>query len=89
MKTKPKGKKPRHPNDTAVTISRKVASVIHRRRLEKRFTQMDLAKKTGLHRTYISDVERGYRNISVQTLCAIAAALEVPCSELIRLAETN
>ena len=38
-------------------------------------SQQQLANKTGLHRTYISGVERGERNIGLLNIHRIAAAL--------------
>ena len=40
-------------------------------------SQQQLANKTGLHRTYISGVERGQRNVSLLNIHRIAAALGV------------
>ena len=40
-------------------------------------SQQQLANKTGLHRTYISGVERGQRNISLVNVYRIATALGV------------
>ena len=42
------------------------------------FSQEKLAEKAQLAPTYISDVERGRENISVDTLMRIAKALDVP-----------
>ncbi len=53
-------------------------------RLEKKFSQEDLAELSGLHRTYISSVELGKRNISLRNIELIAQALEVPLSDLFR-----
>jgi transcriptional regulator with XRE-family HTH domain len=39
--------------------------------------------RAGLHRTYVSDVECGARNISLRTLCLLSAALEMLPSELL------
>lgn len=47
------------------------------------FSQEALADRAGMHRTYISSVERAGRNISLETLFAIAEALGVEASELI------
>ena len=44
-------------------------------RLEKGLSQEDLADLAGLHRTYIGSVERGERNISIDNMEAIAAAV--------------
>ncbi|MBN7774402.1 helix-turn-helix domain-containing protein [Clostridium aminobutyricum] len=40
-------------------------------------SQEKLAELAGLHRTYISSVEREKRNISIDNIQAIAEALEV------------
>lgn len=52
-------------------------------RLEKGVTsQMALANKARLDRTYIGGVERGERNIALKNIERIAKALEVSLSEL-------
>lgn len=45
-------------------------------------SQEELAFRSGLHRTYISDVERGFRNVSLENIQNIANALEISISEL-------
>ncbi len=50
-------------------------------------TQEDLAEKARIHRTYLSDVERGTRNLSLVNIERLAAALDVPISELFRQLE--
>src|ERR1700753_3460937 len=45
-------------------------------------SQEELAGRAGLHRTYISDVERGARNVSLESINRLATALEVPLSAL-------
>lgn len=50
---------------------------LKRLRLEKCLTQEELADKAGLHRTYISLVEREQRNISIENIEKIASALDV------------
>jgi transcriptional regulator with XRE-family HTH domain len=50
-------------------------------------TQEDLAEKARIHRTYLSDVERGTRNLSLINIERLAAALSVRISELFRLVE--
>jgi len=40
-------------------------------------SQEELAGRAGLHRTYISDVERGARNVSLESIQRLASALEV------------
>lgn len=46
-------------------------------------TQEDLAVSSGLHPTYISSLETGRRNPTLNVLCALARALKVPLSELV------
>lgn len=51
-------------------------------RLSKNMTQEKLADLSGLHRTYISDIERGTRSISLDNIAKIASALEVDVNKL-------
>ena len=51
---------------------------------EKRgLSQEQLAFEAGLHRTYVSSVERGLRNISIDNIERLAKALGVRPSELL------
>ncbi len=59
-----------------------LARRIRELRTERKWSQEDLAEACGLHRTYVGDVERGERNVSVDNIEKIAKALEVPVSEL-------
>ena len=52
-------------------------------RLKKNLSQEELAYQSNLHRTYISSVERGERNISLINIVHIANALDVPLTELL------
>ena len=51
-------------------------------REEKKFSQGDIEKKTGLLRCYVSRVENGHTVPSVETLEKFARALEVPMYQL-------
>lgn len=51
-------------------------------RLERGISQEELAFRSNLHRTYISDVERAERNISLDNIYRIAIALEVKTKDL-------
>ena len=57
---------------------------IKKYRLSSNISQEELAYRCGLHRTYISDVERGTRNISVDNIEKIAVALNVTPSDLLK-----
>jgi len=51
-------------------------------RLELGYSQEELSFKTGLHRTYISSVERGKRNISLTNIKKLADALDLKMKDL-------
>ncbi|HET7561903.1 MAG TPA: helix-turn-helix transcriptional regulator [Rhodanobacteraceae bacterium] len=53
-------------------------------RARRGLTQEALAAASKLHVTYISSLERGHRNPSLQTCRAIASALNFSLSELFR-----
>ena len=59
------------------------------RRDELGLTQEDLADKAGIHRTYLSDVERGTRNLSLVNIERLAAALSMKMSELFAAVESS
>ena len=48
------------------------------------FSQEKLAEKADLHPTYVSDVECGKENISLDAICRIAKALKVSLAELVK-----
>ena len=52
-------------------------------RHEVGLSQEALAYEAGIHRTYISDIERGRRNPSLTTMIRIAEALEQPVAALV------
>ncbi len=47
-------------------------------------TQEELASNASVNQTYVSDIERGIRNPSVQVLARIATALEADIEDLVR-----
>ncbi len=47
-------------------------------RTEKGLSQEKFAERCGLHRTYISDIERFQRNVSLENIQKIADALQLP-----------
>jgi two-component system, response regulator len=51
-------------------------------RSELGISQEELAGRSGLHRTYISDIERGARNVSLKAIEKLAIALETSISAL-------
>ena len=45
-------------------------------------SQEELAERAGLHRTYVSSLERGQRNVGLDNVHALARALEVAPADL-------
>jgi transcriptional regulator with XRE-family HTH domain len=64
-----------------------IGQAVRDARDEKGWTQAALAKKAGLHVTYLSGVENGQRNPTLTILSQLARALGLKLSELIARAE--
>ena len=56
-------------------------------RLEQGISQEELADRCGLHRTYISDVELGKRNISLENIERISISLNRTLSDFFKEVE--
>ncbi len=70
------------------TTKKSFAEVLREVRQEKGLSQEELADRAGLHRTYISQVERGLKSPSLRSLEQIAQGLGLPASALIRRTES-
>jgi transcriptional regulator with XRE-family HTH domain len=60
-----------------------LGGAIAKKRLLVQMSQQQLARASGVHRSYMSDVERGLRNITLATLENIAQALRTTSAELL------
>lgn len=60
-----------------------LAANLKRIRIERGLSQEKLAEIVDLHRTYISGIERGMRNVSLRNIEKIAEALDVGVVELL------
>jgi transcriptional regulator with XRE-family HTH domain len=58
---------------------------VRTRREELKLTQEELAERVGIHRTYLSNIERGTRNPSLVNIDKIAATLAMSLSELFEI----
>ncbi len=59
------------------------------RRNELNISQEAFAERAGLHRTYISDLERGKRNVSLENVEKLAKALNLSIADLMKRVEVN
>ncbi len=66
------------------TFLSRLGNNVRRLRQKRGWTQDQLAAASGLHRTYISGIERGERNVSVVNMGRLALAFEVDPEELLR-----
>jgi len=62
---------------------------VRRLREQRRFSQEHLAELAGIHRTYISAIELGKVGVGLDVARALAQALSVRLSDLIRAAEDS
>lgn len=66
-------------NDLLVLLGKRV----HELRAAKKWSQEEFAHVSGLHRTYIGQIERGEKNISFDNLSKVAGVLGVTLSDLL------
>lgn len=55
---------------------------VRKRRMEMNLSQEALAERADLHRTYVADIERGVRNLSLKNIEKLAQALDLSISSL-------
>lgn len=67
----------------------RLAHAIRRLRAAAGYSQEAFATKVKLHRTFMSTIERGKTNVSLETLERISAGLGIHVWQLIRRAETD
>jgi transcriptional regulator with XRE-family HTH domain len=68
-------------------LSMALVKILQRHRLKKKISRQALAEKAGLHQTAVGLIERGLRTPSVDSAQALATALDIPLSQLVREAE--
>lgn len=57
-------------------MARRFGELVRRLRQERGYSQEEFSFRVGLHQTYVSSIERGERNVTIQTAERIARALE-------------
>lgn len=64
-------------------IAARFGDNLARCRRRARFSQEELSLRASLHRTEVSQLERGLRLARIDTLLKLAGALDVPASDLL------
>jgi transcriptional regulator with XRE-family HTH domain len=64
-------------------IEKAFGEIVRRRRQELGISQEKFAELSGLHRTYISQIERGLKSPSLKAMTSIAVALNVKLSTIL------
>jgi len=68
------------------TIAARLGPTIRAIRESKKHTQDGFAHLIGVHRAYFGSVERGEKNLTLESAARIAAGLQMPLSALLRAA---
>jgi len=75
------------PDDQATLLSLLGATLCQYRQ-QQRLTQRALATKTDLSATYINQIERGVRNVTILNLVRLANALDLSVNHLLTVLDT-
>lgn len=67
---------------TKTNVKKEFGAAVRAHRLRLGISQETLAERAQLHRTYVTDVERGARNISLDSISRLAGALDLSISSL-------
>ena len=70
-----------------MNLQRKFGLILKEIRLEKGLSQESLANQSEIDRTYISDIEKGERNISLKIIEQLSKTLQISLSELFKKIE--
>ncbi|MGF6976581.1 transcriptional regulator with XRE-family HTH domain [Paraburkholderia sp. JPY465] len=69
-----------------VALRSRLSKNLKRLRAAQKISQEELADRAGLHRTYISQIERLKTNVSLDNIYLLAEAFNVDPSELLEIA---
>lgn len=67
----------------SMDVRQRLARNLRRLRAEKGWSQEEFADRANIHRTYVSDIERGARNPTITVVERLAAPLGVTVSDLL------
>ena len=64
-------------------IRKRLGDTVRRLRTDKGWSQEDYADRAGIHRTYVSDIERGARNPTITVVEKLAKPFGVSAGSLL------
>lgn len=64
-------------------VRQRLAANLQKHRRAKDLSQEAFAHEAGIHRTYLSDLERGARNPTIDVIDRLARALEIKIGDLL------
>ncbi|QQS20792.1 MAG: helix-turn-helix transcriptional regulator [Candidatus Moraniibacteriota bacterium] len=64
--------------------SKKLGENLKKIRTKKGVTQIEIAKKLAVNRSFVSNIENGKTNPTLSTITNLANALDVPVNELLK-----
>ena len=67
-----------------MSLAKRLGENVRKLREAQGLSQEMFAEISGVHRTYLSGIERGARNCTLQVIDRLAKALRVPASDLLR-----
>ncbi len=70
-------------------IRERFGDAVRDRREALGLTQEEFAERAGIHRTYLSDIERGTRNVSLVNIERLSEALALEMSDLFKSIESG
>ncbi|PZN33847.1 MAG: XRE family transcriptional regulator [Proteobacteria bacterium] len=70
------------------TLAKRVGLALRKRREALEISQEDFAERIGMHRTYYSAIERGLKNVRLDTLERVCASLKARTWEVLKDAES-
>ena len=68
--------------EAAMDVKQSFGSFVRKKRKQFHLSQDELAYRADLHRTYVTNIEQGTRNISFDTIVKISSAFDVSLSDL-------
>lgn len=65
------------------TAQKRFGTIIRAERKEQKLTQEELADRAGISVVFLSDIERGVENVSLETIAKLAKGLDTKIGELL------